>query len=253
MSRLLFTESANVGARAATTLCRYEVMTVSEIVRKACTGDIDIPAFQRGFVWTPAQCRDLADSLWRDYPIGLVLLWESHLPQKDQTTLLVADGQHRIRSLCALFGQTPHWCVKNGNTSQAAISIWFDPVAEEPACPFVADEFQYTTPARRLVFLPRLLSMNVHTAAGQQQLRELAEELAGSGPRPASSANHTYQRLAQACAIADRQVIAAIVRHPRDEVLEIFSRLNSDGIRFRRLLLRTALKATRSLWDSHLG
>jgi hypothetical protein len=228
-------------------------MTVSEIVRKAgAAADLDIPAFQRGFVWTDAQLCDLVESLWRDYPIGMLLLWEPHIGEADRTTLLVVDGQHRIISLCALFGQKPHWCAGNGNGSHAERSIWFDPGAKEPPHFFVGDESQCPGAARsRLVFLPRLLALNIHTADGQRQLRELANGIAGPGPRATSTANHVYRRLAQACSIADRQVIAAIVRHPRDDVMEIFTRLSGHGIRFRRLLLRTALKATRSLWDPH--
>ena len=243
-------QSQDVSAQASAELCRYEVMTVSEIVRRASSGDLDIPAFQRGFIWTSAQLRDLAESLWRDYPIGMLLLWESRIGETNRTALLVADGQHRIVSLCALFGKKPRWCAENGNGSHAEMSIWFDPVAEEPPFFFVGDESQRAGAMRqRLEFLPRMLSLNIHTAEGQQHLRELANRIAGSRPHSTSAADQIYRRLAQACAIADRQVIAAVVRHPRDDVMEIFARLSGHGIRFRRLLLRTALKATRALWD----
>ena len=253
MSWLFSGDSPDVRVQATAELCRYAILTVSELVRKAGAGDLDIPAFQRGFVWTDAQLRDLAESLWRDFPIGMLLLWEPQIGDASHTPLLVADGQHRIISLCALFGQKPHWCAGNGNGSHAEMSVWFDPAAEEPPFFLVGDESRRAASAgRRLVFLPRLLSLNIHTADGQQQLRELANEIAGHGPRSASAVHYIYRHLAQACAIADRQVIAAIVRHPRDEVMEIFTRLSGHGIRFRRLLLRTALKATRSLWDLHV-
>lgn len=253
MSWLFSTDSPNVRAHDAAELCRYEIMTVSEIVRKARAGDLDIPAFQRGFVWTAAQLRDLAESLWRDYPIGMLLLWEPQISKTGRTPLLVADGQHRIISLCALFGQKPRWCAGNGNGSHAEMSIWFDPTAKEPPLFLVGDETQHAAIARRrLVSLPRLLSLNLQTADGQQQLRELAKGIADPGPHSVNATNHIFLRLAQACAIADRQVIAAVVRHPRNDVMEIFTRLSGHGIRFRRLLLRTALKATRSLWDPQL-
>ena len=250
MSRLYLTEPPDVRAQAATELYRYDILTVSEIVHRAGTGQFDIPAFQRGFVWTDAQLLDLAESLWRDYPIGMLLLWEPQIGKVRQTTLLVADGQHRIISLSALFGQKPHWCTGDRNGSHAQMSIWFDPAAQQPPRFFFGDDLQRAGGERRLVFLPRLLSLNIHTTEGQQTLRELANRIAGSGPPSTGAAERIYQRLAQARAIADRQVVAAVVRHPRDDVMEIFARLSGHGIRFRRLLLRTALKATRSLWDA---
>lgn len=53
----------------------YRVVTVDEAVERAFSGEWDVPEFQRQFVWQPAQVCDLADSLWRNYPIGALLLW----------------------------------------------------------------------------------------------------------------------------------------------------------------------------------
>jgi uncharacterized protein with ParB-like and HNH nuclease domain len=35
---------------------------------------VDIPEFQREFVWDPEQVKLLAESLHRDYPVGSLLL-----------------------------------------------------------------------------------------------------------------------------------------------------------------------------------
>src|SRR5579859_3772400 len=170
MSRPSFAESLQLQTQAAAGSCRYEITTVSEIVRKAAGGELDIPAFQRGFVWTEAQLRDLAESLWRDYPIGMLLLWEPQIGESRRTKLLVADGQHRIISLCALFGQKPHWCAGNGNQSHAQMSIWFDPTAEKSGRFFVGGESPRSKGARRhLVSVPHLLALNIGRAEGQRQ------------------------------------------------------------------------------------
>lgn len=249
MSRTNFTDSPVVGLPVGTELCRHEILTVADIARMATGGDLDIPAFQRGFVWTDEQLLDLAESLWRAYPIGMLLLWEPQIRPAHYPALLVADGQHRIISLCALFGKTPHWCSSDKNRAHAPRSIWFDPAADTPPRFFLGDDSKPSKVTRgRLVSLPHLLSLNLDTAEGRQALRQLANDLAGSGRT--TPANRIYRRLTQARAIVDRQVIAAVVRHPRDDVMEIFTRLSGHGIRFRRLLLRTALKATRALWDT---
>jgi len=54
-----------------------EQATAREIVEKAVAHKWGIPEFQRGFVWTPQKVRDLADSLWRGYPVGSYLVWYS--------------------------------------------------------------------------------------------------------------------------------------------------------------------------------
>ena len=59
----------------------HEAIKVSELVEYAVSHNWSIPEFQRGFVWKATQVRDLAESLWRDYPIGSLLVWSS---QQDQ-------------------------------------------------------------------------------------------------------------------------------------------------------------------------
>ena len=51
--------------------------TAESITRSAQQGEFAVPEFQRGFVWTVAQVRELADSLTRNYPIGSILTWKS--------------------------------------------------------------------------------------------------------------------------------------------------------------------------------
>ena len=42
------------------------------------------PEFQRGFVWKATQVRDLAESLWLDFPVGSLLLWNSDTHQEER-------------------------------------------------------------------------------------------------------------------------------------------------------------------------
>ena len=54
-----------------------EQLKVHELVIHAVEKKIDIPEFQREFVWSPEQVKLLAESLHRGYPIGSLLLWDS--------------------------------------------------------------------------------------------------------------------------------------------------------------------------------
>jgi len=75
-----------------------------------------MPQFQRKFVWNQKKICDLADSIYKIYPIGSFLIWDSDNKEifKHDTTILpppdennrfvkyVLDGQQRIASLYGL-------------------------------------------------------------------------------------------------------------------------------------------------------
>ena len=63
----------------------YTSSSVHEIVDNAVSHKWSIPEFQRGFVWKATQVRDLAESLWLNYPIGSLLLWNSELPVQSRS------------------------------------------------------------------------------------------------------------------------------------------------------------------------
>jgi len=87
-----------------------------EILKGVDKSTIQIPPFQREFVWSPSNIRFLLDSIYRGYPIGSFIFWRTsrRLPHHrqiggielvDSTTGslvdYVLDGQQRITSLYA--------------------------------------------------------------------------------------------------------------------------------------------------------
>ncbi len=88
--------------------------SIQELVSKIERGEIRLPEMQRGYVWQGTKVRDLLDSLYRDYPSGTILTWETDepLPTRDfaisqeetanQTFQLLLDGQQRLTSLSAV-------------------------------------------------------------------------------------------------------------------------------------------------------
>lgn len=77
-------------------------------------GELRLPEMQRRYVWRSPRVRDLMDSLYRGYPSGAILLWETDesVPLQDmaigqqanpyKTTRLLLDGQQRLTSLSAV-------------------------------------------------------------------------------------------------------------------------------------------------------
>lgn len=115
-----------------------EPITIKKLMERISSGDIRIPAFQRNYVWEPDQVSFLLDSIYREFPIGTVILWktdnrlnsEKRLgyfelpePQKDYPVNYVLDGQQRLTSLFSVF-QTDLTPV-----SDEWVDIYFDMLA----------------------------------------------------------------------------------------------------------------------------
>ncbi len=52
-------------------------MKVSDVLHRIDSGALALPEFQRGYVWNRRQVRDLVDSMYRRFPVGSLLLWET--------------------------------------------------------------------------------------------------------------------------------------------------------------------------------
>lgn len=72
------------------------------------TGTVLLPEFQRGYVWNRDQVRGLMRSLYRGFPVGALLVWETEADPGSVrganqlgggVKLLLLDGQQRITSL----------------------------------------------------------------------------------------------------------------------------------------------------------
>lgn len=93
--------------------------SVEELVGMIERGELRLPEMQRRYVWRSTRVRDLLDSLYRGYPSGAILLWETDeavpiqafaIAQQAnpyQSTRLLLDGQQRLTSLSAVIRGKP--------------------------------------------------------------------------------------------------------------------------------------------------
>ena len=93
--------------------------SIDELVSKIERGDLRLPEMQRQYVWRSTRVRDLLDSLYRGYPSGAILVWETaeDVPTREfavstttapyQSSLLLLDGQQRLTSLAAIIRGLP--------------------------------------------------------------------------------------------------------------------------------------------------
>jgi hypothetical protein len=104
--------------RGVEAIMEYQHYSIRKILDSVVSGEIRIPAFQRGFVWEMDRVAYLLDSIYKGYPFGSLLFWrtkqqlmtERNLgtftlpePQVDYPIDYVLDGQQRLTSIFTVF------------------------------------------------------------------------------------------------------------------------------------------------------
>jgi hypothetical protein len=97
-------------------------------------GKIGLPEIQRPFVWPNVNVRNLFDSLYRGYPAGYLLFWETGADSTRQIgvrhdhkvpSLAIVDGQQRLTSLFAVIKGKE---IIRANFKKERIRIAFNPL-----------------------------------------------------------------------------------------------------------------------------
>ena len=113
--------------------------SIKDLISEIKTNKLGIPILQRGYVWKPAQVRDLLDSMIKGYPIGSIIVWDSPSSEKTRQvdkgavgtiSSVIIDGQQRLTSLYAI--------LEGIDVAGKPITISFNPVSAK---------FEVATPA----------------------------------------------------------------------------------------------------------
>lgn len=101
-------------------------MDINTILSQIDLGSYAMPVFQRGYVWNRDQVRRLMNSLYRGYPIGELLVWNTETdpgisrgdgPLTPGNVNLILDGQQRMTTLYGIIrGQPPRFFEGNANS-----------------------------------------------------------------------------------------------------------------------------------------
>jgi hypothetical protein len=220
----------------------YEETDVKTIVDRAVTHSWSVPEFQRGFVWKASQVRDLAESLYYNYPVGSLLLWNSSAHVEERVALdgfrptnWIVDGQQRATALAILFGRKPYWWLAGAewNSTLTRYDIRYDVDAAEAPFFVVANAAIRRTKSTRYIPMRDLMALDLLKKGSPDvgKLQDLARRVTEEGLCHGRDAMAVYTDLAQVCAIRDRSIVTVIVDNELEDVVEIFSRLNSRGTR----------------------
>ena len=210
------------------------------MVDRAVAQSWSIPEFLRRFVWKSTQVRDVLESLWLDYAIGSLLVWnssgdveEQHAHDAQRPALWVVDGQQRTTALCVLFGRKPYWWSSEDdwNKTVTKYDIRFDVNATEPPFFLTANAAIRKASRRRYVPVSKLLVLDLEKEKDQKQLQELAKCVKAEDLCHGLDAMEVYTRLDRIRKIRDKDVVVITITHELEDVVEVFSRLNSRGTR----------------------
>lgn len=115
-------------------MAKYSVTqsAVTQLLADVKSDRIAIPELQRPFVWDSVKVRDLMDSLYKGYPVGYLITWQSigaalkggHAAAHQH---ILIDGQQRITALRAAVAGLP---VVDNRYRKQRITIAFNPVSE---------------------------------------------------------------------------------------------------------------------------
>lgn len=120
-------------------------LSIQSAIDRLVDGTIRIPGFQRKFVWPPQRAALLMDSIYKQFPVGSILLWrtsarlktenklgtfELPLPDKDYPVDYVLDGQQRLTSIFTTF---QHVLAAEAPDPEVWLPIYYDFAAARDA------------------------------------------------------------------------------------------------------------------------
>lgn len=214
------------------TLYRDTNYSLTHLIEEIRHGEIALPDIQRPFVWSSAKVRDLFDSMYRGYPIGTLLFWETGADTSTRQVgggehervakQLIVDGQQRLTSLFAvLTGQR----VLTKSFENRQIQIAFRPsdetfevadaaIRRDPEfIPDITELWKDRYRATVRAFLARLAENR-----GEEMPEDEEEDLEGRIDRVRDLRDFRFQ------------VIQLNANADEEQVAEIFVRINSEGV-----------------------
>jgi hypothetical protein len=209
-----------------------ETPPIHHLIQEIDMGVLGLPDLQRPFVWKRSRIRDLFDSLYKGFPAGYFLFWntrkkvDSHSigtsTDAREEQKMIVDGQQRLTSLYAVMKGKP---IINEASEEQLIRIAFNPVTEEfsvanassdnnPA--FISNISDIWTSEKGSFFFTNEFIEGLK--AHQDISPELKDSIARNIQQLENIRNYQFSVLVLA---ADLEV---------DTVAEVFQRINAGGI-----------------------
>ncbi len=209
-------------------------MKISELMDDIYSRNLVLPEFQREYVWTKEQAKQLLVSLFKEYPVGGLLFWKTTeppelknvdvLPDMLGNIAVILDGQQRLTTLYMLTrGEIPPYYIEQ-DISNDPRELYFN----LDDCDF--QYYQHTRMRGNPLWLsvvecftnPNLKVFHIARQVKQQR---------GEGVEADDLAERFLDNLTRLRQIREISLPAQIVpTHASiDEAVDIFDRVNSQG------------------------
>lgn len=201
------------------------VTFLTEILENISIGDLRIPNFQRPYVWKPSDAIALFDSIYKGFPIGSVLFWETseklisftkigpfelNLDER-QSTNYVIDGHQRLSTLYGILKSKKSFKLLEPNRW----ALYFD---------LDKDEFYFKTATTKVA---NYIAMD--KVINAIDFLDECKRIQYENPSSAENYVNKAQKLTQAI-VTYKIAVTQIKKGNLSSAVEIFSRLNTRGM-----------------------
>ena len=206
-------------------------MIISELISNIRTQDLVLPEFQREYVWSREQAKQLLVSLTRKYPVGGLLFWKTQeppelknveeMPEKLGTLQVILDGQQRLTTLYMLVtGKIPPYYTNEDVTTDIR-DLYFN----------VEDgDFQYFQPVR-MRDNPRWVRVADCFRPDLVDEFNIAEKIVGSDANAFQIAQSYSSNLSRLRGLRDIDLPTQVIPTEASlhDAIDVFDRVNSLG------------------------
>ncbi len=217
----------------ATVLFKDTTHQVADLITDIRRGEIALPDLQRPYVWQLTKARELFDSMYKGFPVGYLLFWETGIEpgarqigegaKPEAARRLIVDGQQRLTSLFAVMTGTP---VVREDYRTTRVRLAFRPsddtfavtdaaIERDPEyLPDISLLWDTATGRRKVIrdFLARLNDKRSLTEAEEDRIQDALDRLHDLESYPFKGV-----------------VLSADI--DEEQVAEIFVRINSEGVK----------------------
>jgi len=205
--------------------------TLKKLIEDIDMGEIGLPDIQRPFVWPRRKVRDLFDSMFRGFPIGSLLFWETSqdsehrsigIGNKSKTPrLLIVDGQQRLTALYSVIKAVK---VVDKDFSPELIRLAFHPLEEK----FEVSNTAIEKDPEWIADISLLWKPEVNSYTYIQSFLNRLKERREVKPEEEAKIPRSIDRLTK---LTDYPMTALEISYSVDEdkVADIFVRINSKG------------------------
>ena len=206
-------------------------MLISEAISDVRTQNLVLPEFQREYVWSREQAKQLLVSLTRKYPVGSLLFWKTQeppelknvtkMPERLGTVQVILDGQQRLTTLYMLItGEIPPYYVSRDITND--IRDLFYNVGD--------GDFQYFQPVR-MRDNPRWVKVVDCFNGESVNVFNIAQKTVGETETAFQQAQLYESNLSRLRGIKEVDLPVQVIptEASLDDAIDVFDRLNSLG------------------------